>query len=307
MLFRSTDDSPTFAGLDIKGGYRSSQIPAPAAPTVTPQGTAGTVSWGYKITALDGAGETEGSTEGTTTTGNATLDTTNFNRIVWSAVSGAVNYKVYRTTASGTPATTGLVGTISATATLQLDDTGLTAGAAVPAADTTGSGYFAGNVIIGATTGANILTIQQTSATDPIADSWTVYSTRETKDILNQVTDYTSILDEFNHTPVHQWKRKLKKPLLADYIDIKQSTTDEAGEKVEKITTIQEQYDIAFAEFQKKSSLPKFQQPKYSLVAEEAPEFVKSYDDTGKLIGIDLLAYVGWLHACLKGFVKGKL
>ena len=163
------------------------------------------------------------------------------------------------------------------------------------------------NVVIGAATGANLLTIQQTSATDPIADSWTVYSTRETKDILNQVTDYTSILDEFNHTPVHQWKRKLKKPLLADYIDIKQSTADEAGEKVEKITTIQEQYDIAFAEFQKKSSLPKFQQPKYSLVAEEAPEFVKSYDDTGKLVGIDLLAYVGWLHACLKGFIKGKL
>ena len=53
----------------------------------------------------------------------------------------------------------------------------------------------------------------------------------------------------------------------------------------------------------RKSSLSKFTQARYSLIAEEAPEFVKSYDDTGKLVEIDLLAYVGWLHACLKGFM----
>ncbi len=39
------------------------------------------------------------------------------------------------------------------------------------------------------------------------------------------------------------------------------------------------------------------------MIIRKEPGFVKSYDDTGKLIGIDLLAYVGWLHACLKGFM----
>jgi hypothetical protein len=39
----------------------------------------------------------------------------------------------------------------------------------------------AGNVGIGTTSPANLLTIQQTSATDPIADAWTVYSSRRWK------------------------------------------------------------------------------------------------------------------------------
>ncbi len=40
----------------------------------------------------------------------------------------------------------------------------------------------AGNVGIGTTGPANILTIQQTSATDPIADAWTVYSSKRWKE-----------------------------------------------------------------------------------------------------------------------------
>ena len=39
-----------------------------------------------------------------------------------------------------------------------------------------------GNVGIGTTGPANILTIQQTSATDPIADAWTVYSSKRWKE-----------------------------------------------------------------------------------------------------------------------------
>ena len=114
--------------------------------------------------------------------------------------------------------------------------------------------------------------------------------------ILDNITGSVDRTRKYNHSDINggfpAGDVAVRKLTFADYTDIKQSTTDEAGKKVEKITTIQEQYDIAFAEFQKKSSLPKFQQPEYSLVAEEAPEFVKSYDDTGKLVGIDLLAYV---------------
>ena len=38
-----------------------------------------------------------------------------------------------------------------------------------------------GNVGIGTTSPGNLLTIQQTSATDPIADAWTTYSSRRWK------------------------------------------------------------------------------------------------------------------------------
>ena len=45
-----------------------------------------------------------------------------------------------------------------------------------------------GNVGIGTTGPGNILTIQQTSATDPIADAWTVYSSRRWKTNIQPLT-----------------------------------------------------------------------------------------------------------------------
>ncbi|MBT9167488.1 MAG: hypothetical protein DDT19_00826 [Syntrophomonadaceae bacterium] len=118
------------------GGAQILALPTPATPTVTPQGATGTTTWGYRITARSSVGETLASIEGRTTTGNATLSTTNFNRITWPAVSGAVDYRVYRTTAGGTPSTTGLIGTVIS---LTFDDTGLAASGAVPTVDTSGN------------------------------------------------------------------------------------------------------------------------------------------------------------------------
>src|SRR6266545_1808636 len=63
-------------------------------PTVTVVGAAGTTAYSYKITALSGAGETTVGTAGTTATGNATLDGTNYNRVSWTAVTGATGYRV---------------------------------------------------------------------------------------------------------------------------------------------------------------------------------------------------------------------
>ena len=54
-------------------------------------------------------------------------------------------------------------------------------------------------------------------------------------------------------------------------------------------------------------STSKFTQVRYSLITEETPEFLKSYDDTGKLIGIDLLSCIGWLYACVKGLMAKRL
>ena len=39
------------------------------------------------------------------------------------------------------------------------------------------------------------------------------------------------------------------------------------------------------------------------MVAEEAPEICKTYDENGKLVGINNTAYIGWLHASLKALV----
>ncbi|MBT9169344.1 MAG: hypothetical protein DDT19_02703 [Syntrophomonadaceae bacterium] len=119
-----------------EGGAQILALSTPGTPTVTPQGVTGTTVWGYRVTARSVVGETLASVEGRATTGNAILSATNFNRITWSAVSGAVDYRIYRTTAGGTPSTTGLIGT---TTSLTFDDTGLAASRAVPTMDSSGN------------------------------------------------------------------------------------------------------------------------------------------------------------------------
>jgi len=117
------------------GGITVSSLAVPGTPTIAPQGTAGTTTYSYRITARSLVGETLASPAGTTTTGNATLSATNFNRITWASVSGAVDYRIYRTASGGSPATTGLIGT---TVSLTFNDTGLAASGAVPTVDNSG-------------------------------------------------------------------------------------------------------------------------------------------------------------------------
>jgi parallel beta-helix repeat protein len=157
--------SPT-ASLQNAGGFINSALSAPAAPTVTTQGTAGSTGYTYAVTAYDGIGETLASTGTTIATGNATLNGTNFNRIVPVRVSGAVSYKIYRTASGGTPATTGLIGTLAGGAsTFQFDDTGIAGGAAVPAANTTGSASIAGNLnVSGSSTLTGIVSLGTASS-----------------------------------------------------------------------------------------------------------------------------------------------
>lgn len=99
-------------------------LDTPDAPTVTPHGTAGVITWTYKVVARNTLTErfSAVSTGGTTTIGNATLTTTNYNIISWEAVDDANIYDVYRTTAGGTPATLGLIGS---TFGLIFNDTGV--------------------------------------------------------------------------------------------------------------------------------------------------------------------------------------
>jgi fibronectin-binding autotransporter adhesin len=137
------------SSLTLQGGLTVASIPAPATPTITKTGTAGTSTYGYKVTALDGLGESLPSVEGSISTGFSPLDATHFTTVTWATVGGAFQYKVYRTTVSGggSPATTGLIGTVAATVT-SLNDTGLAASGSAPTTNTTGGGFFSGAVTI---------------------------------------------------------------------------------------------------------------------------------------------------------------
>lgn len=132
--------------LTLQGGMSNTQLPAPGQPSVGRVGTGGTSTYGYKVTALDGTGETLPSTERVITNGNAILDGTNYNTVSWTEVPGAVQYKVYRNTSNGSPATTGLVATVTGGANITFNDTGIAAGVAAPAANTTGGVTVAGNI-----------------------------------------------------------------------------------------------------------------------------------------------------------------
>lgn len=99
------DPTPLRSG----GGLVIEPLDTPSAPTVAAQGTTGSTTWAYKVTAFSDTGETLASTATQITDGNATLSNDNYNEITWSTVTGAVAYGVYRTTAGGTPSSTGFL------------------------------------------------------------------------------------------------------------------------------------------------------------------------------------------------------
>jgi hypothetical protein len=68
---------------------------APTGLTVTPTGTTGSTSYQYTIASIDGHGGVGATiTAVSTSTGNATLSSTNYNALSWTAGSGAVGYLI---------------------------------------------------------------------------------------------------------------------------------------------------------------------------------------------------------------------
>lgn len=66
-----------------------------ASLTVTPTGSAGTTAYSYRVSAFNTTGETEACARTATATGNATLSTTNYNALAWTAVASASGYNIY--------------------------------------------------------------------------------------------------------------------------------------------------------------------------------------------------------------------
>lgn len=96
-------------------------VAKPTAMTVTPNGTPGTTYYVYKICAVNNVGNVSLAVPAKTTTGAATLNGTDFNRIAWSASAGAITYDIYRARGGGT------FGLIGNTASTSFNDTGLAA------------------------------------------------------------------------------------------------------------------------------------------------------------------------------------
>lgn len=118
LLTADSDITQSFSALGL--------IATPNTPTVTPTGGVGT-TWAYKIVAIRAnGGNSQAGSAGSTAAGAATLDGTHFNVLTWVASAGADGgYDVYRTTAGGTPNTTGKIGHVAA-GVLTLKDDGLT-------------------------------------------------------------------------------------------------------------------------------------------------------------------------------------
>lgn len=62
------------------------ELATPAAPTVTPEGTAGSTAYDYSVSVANIYGTTPASNVGSTSTGNATLSSTDYNLVTWPAV-----------------------------------------------------------------------------------------------------------------------------------------------------------------------------------------------------------------------------
>ena len=114
-------------GLYSYGGITVEQGPTVVGtPTVTPTGGSAT-HYSYEVVALDINLQPIGaSAAGSTTTGVATLTTSAFNTITWTAVQGAYAYAVYRSASAGSPSTTGLLYGTTTVTSVAIATAGLT-------------------------------------------------------------------------------------------------------------------------------------------------------------------------------------
>lgn len=88
----------------------SSTLTVPSAPTSSVIGTPGSTTYYYWVAACrQGICTTPSVTSGSVTTANATLSTTNYVSVVFTGISGADSYQVYRTTSNSAPTGTSTV------------------------------------------------------------------------------------------------------------------------------------------------------------------------------------------------------
>ena len=150
-----------------------------------------------------------------------------------------------------------------------------------------------GHVGIGTSDPTNILTIRQSSLTDPIADSWTVYpSDRQHKVILRTIPSQDAgYLERVRALPLYEWKRA---PLVSDAEA--QAALGAAHPTPQALAT--KKHELARV----KATLPKFATTRVGLLIDDpqVPPEVLIFRPDGTKAGIDLLGYLGYLHAALQ-------
>ena len=107
VLVQARDQAFIFNGTDNLASYDGTSITVytalttPTGLAVSPQGSAGTTAYAYRVSAFNAQGETLAAASVAIANGNATLDTTNFNRVTWNAVTDATGYNIWGRKASG--------------------------------------------------------------------------------------------------------------------------------------------------------------------------------------------------------------
>jgi len=98
FIFNGTDNLTYYDGSTIT---EYAALTTPVGLGVTPTGTTGSKTYSYRVSAFNDTGETLACASVNTTTGNATLNATNYNALSWDAVASAVGYNVYGRFATG--------------------------------------------------------------------------------------------------------------------------------------------------------------------------------------------------------------
>jgi hypothetical protein len=151
-----------------------------------------------------------------------------------------------------------------------------------------------GNVGVGTYSPANVLAVLQGSTSDPIADSWTTYACdRTTKEIIRVLPNQSGVLDQLLGIELYEWKRK---PLVSDEEIKGPFDKDITAPELERR---RQQLSAA------KSQMPKFQATRVGMMIDDPniPDGILAVDGAGKK-GIDLIGYIGWLHATIKELAK---
>jgi hypothetical protein len=157
------------------GGVIINPLPTPTGLAVVPQGTPGSTSWGYCITAYSATGETIECEEVLISNGAATLNSTNYNRLTWDAVPGAVKYGVYRTTSGGSPSS---VGRTCQTTSTACNDKGKVASGSLPSEDISGALVLGGEVTA---SGGKKLDIRELTSDDSTVTSLVAITRRSSE------------------------------------------------------------------------------------------------------------------------------
>lgn len=124
---------------DLTGEVIITPLATPSAPVITHSGTSGAATWTYKVVARTSTGyNTAASPAGSTTSGNATLTTGNFNIVTITPVNGAMIYDIYRTAVGTSPTTTGKIGSVNAGVAVFNDTGGAGDSSTAPTTNTTG-------------------------------------------------------------------------------------------------------------------------------------------------------------------------